>query len=298
MIGDILHRRYHIVDKLGYGGYSTIWLARDTYLEQYVAVKIGTADLPSRETQILRALASPSEHPGCQSIPLPLDEFEICGPNGPPFSLEVARALAGSLTQAIAYTHSQGYAHGDLHLRNILVKLPQSFDRLSIEQLYEEYGEPETVDITERNGKPLPINIALKAVLPLYLGMKAIFSSEFATADEMASNHVDVLGPMPLNWWDACEERSKFFDDAGRPKTGRHVWLPINEAFEEGVQKYRRKSKRVEEFGREETVAILDLMRRMLAFRPEDRPTAKEVLESNWMVKWVLPDFERSLLEK
>ncbi|KFZ17734.1 hypothetical protein V502_04425 [Pseudogymnoascus sp. VKM F-4520 (FW-2644)] len=173
MIADILHKRYRIVDKLGYGGYSTIWFARDTYLGQYVAVKIGTADLPSRETQILRALSSPSEHLGRQSIPLILDEFELHGANGihqcytmaPArcnlqevsfsrlFPLEVARALAGSLTEAIAYTHSQGYAHGDVHLRNVLVKLPLSFYRLSIEQLYEEYGEPETVDITERNGK-------------------------------------------------------------------------------------------------------------------------------------------------
>lgn len=199
------------------------------------------------------------------------------------FPLGVARALAGSLTQAIAYTHSQGYAHGDVHLRNVLVKLRLSFDRLSIEQLYEEYGEPETVNITERNGKPLPRNIAPKAVLPLYLGkdaeyfslsdvrvilsdfgeafalnegrpgkdcctplpmrppearfepqvalsysadiwslavaiweilgMKAIFSSEFTTADEMVSNHIDVLGPMPLSWWNAWEERSQFFDE-------------------------------------------------------------------------------------
>jgi hypothetical protein len=30
-------------------------------------------------------------------------------------------------------------------------------------------------------------------------------------------------------------------------------------------------------------------MRRMLVYRPEDRPTAEEVLESQWMVKWVLP---------
>lgn len=283
------------------------------------------------------------------------------------FLLEVARALAGSLTQAIAYTHSQGYAHGDVHLRNVLVKLPLSFDQLSIKQLYEEYGEPETVNITERNGKPLPRNIAPKVVLPLYLGkdaeefslsdvrvvlsdfgetfalnegrpgkdcctplpmrppearfepqvalsysadiwslavaiweilgMKAIFSSEFTTADEMVSNHIDVLGPMPLSWWNAWEERSQFFDNDGHPKEGRHVWLPINEAFEDGVQKYRRKSSRVDEFSREETVAILDLMRRMLSFRPEDRPTAEEVLQSEWMVKWVLPDFERSLSE-
>ncbi|MBZ6422118.1 MAG: hypothetical protein LBE43_00345 [Staphylococcus aureus] len=44
----------------------------------------------------------------------------------------------------------------------------------------------------------------------------------------------------------------------------------IEEAFEV-VQMYRRK--RVCEFDREEAAAIIDLMRRMFAFRPEERPT-------------------------
>lgn len=87
------------------------------------------------------------------------------------------------------------------------------------------------------------------------------------------------------------------YDSDGRPKEGRNVWPPINEAFEEGVQKYRRKSTRVDEFSREEAVAILDLMQRMLAFPPEERPTAEEALKSEWMVKWALPNFESSLLE-
>ena len=28
-IGDVLHSRYQVVGKLGYGGYSTVWLCRD-----------------------------------------------------------------------------------------------------------------------------------------------------------------------------------------------------------------------------------------------------------------------------
>ncbi|KAE8151554.1 kinase-like domain-containing protein [Aspergillus avenaceus] len=385
MIGDILHGRYCIVDKLGFGGYSTIWLAQDSHLKQYVAIKVGIADALPHETKILRALSSPSVHPGRTSIPFPIDEFKLHGPNGTHpcytmapaqcnlrevsfsrlFPLEVARALSGSLILAIAYTHSQGYIHGDIHLRNVLVKLPSSIDQFSIEQLYQEYGEPETVTVTARDGKPLPPNVPAHAVIPLYLGkdaeefslsdarvilgdfgeafsldevrrgedchtplamrppearfepqapltysadiwslattiweilgMKAIFSSEFATADEVVSQQIDVLGSMPLSWWKCWEERSQFFDEYGRPKAGRYVWPRIEQAFEEGVQMYRRKSSRVCEFDGEETAAILELIKRMLAFRPEERPTAEEVLKSDWIVKWVLPDFNRSL---
>lgn len=125
------------------------------------------------------------------------------------------------------------------------------------------------------------------------LGMKAIFNGEFATIDDVTSQQIDVLGPMPLKWWERWGERAQYFDDNGHPKKGRYMWPPINDAFEEGVQKYRRK-RGVGEFGREEAEAILYLMRRMLAFRPEERPSADDVLKSEWMVRWAFPDFERS----
>ncbi|KLJ06353.1 hypothetical protein EMPG_10241 [Blastomyces silverae] len=401
MIGDILRDRYRIVDKLGFGGYSTVWLARDTHLEHYVAVKVGIADSEEsdsllHETKTLRALSAPlpvsaSAHQrlGRGSVPCLLDEFKVHGPNGVHlcytttparcnlskasfsclFPLEVARALVGGLTLAVAYIHSQGYVHGDIHLHNILVKLPTSFDQLSIEQLYEKYSKPRTVTIKQHDGKPLSSNIPPKAVLPLYLGkkaqefklsdvrvllsdfgeafapgtsdspsqpgkdchtplafrppeaqfepqaalsysadiwslataiweiigMKAIFSTDWVTEDEMVSQHNDVLGPMPLDWWDRWEAQDQFFDKNRHPIEGREVWPSIDLAFEEWVQKYRRKLG-VGEFGREEeTAAILDLMQQMLAFRPEERPTAEEVLKSEWMVNWVLPDFDRSL---
>lgn len=74
----------------------------------------------------------------------------------------------------------------------------------------------------------------------------------------------------------------------------RDIWPSIDQAFEDFVQKYRRMHD-MGEFGEDERTALLDLMRRMLAFRPEDRPTVDKVLRSEWMVKWVLPDFEKSV---
>lgn len=250
----------------------------------------------------------------------------------------------------------------DIHLRNILVKLPSGFDHFSVEQLYEEYGEPETVSITRRDGKQLPPNAPSKAVIPLYLwknaedfelpdthvllcdfgeafaqdldprrgkdchtplamrppeaqfepeapllysadiwslaiaiweilGMQPIFSTSFMSADELISQQIDVLGPLPSDWSMRWQERSQFFDSNGRPKEGRYVWSGIELAFEGCVQEYRRE--RGCEFDREEATAIIDLFRRMLVFRPEERPTIKEVLQSEWMVKWALPQLKR-----
>lgn len=38
--------------------------------------------------------------------------------------------------------------------------------------------------------------------------------------------------------------------------------------------------------------AICDMLRPMLAFRPENRSTTKQILKSEWMVKWDLPEYD------
>ncbi|KAI1949089.1 hypothetical protein LOZ57_002456 [Ophidiomyces ophidiicola] len=394
MIGDILHRRYHIVDKLGFGGYATLWLARDIQLSRYVVVKINVADSSLRETTILRKISA-QDPPfsttakysgGRDLITVLLDEFKINGPNGAHqcytmtparcnlrdasysrlFPIDVARAISASLALAVAFLHTRGYIHGDIHLRNVLATLPFSFDELSIEEFYEKYGKPETVSITRCDGGSLPLSIPTKAVLPLSLektawdftladaqvllgdfgeafaaaeprygvdchtplsmrapearfephrpltyaadiwslgvaiweliGMKAIFSSEFITEDEMISQRIDILGPMPSEWWDKWEERDQFFDPCQYPKDGRYVWPAIEEAFQEGVQKYRQLKPYMGVFDKDEKAAVLDLIRRMLMFRPGQRLTVEEVMETEWMVKWALPAFERAKL--
>jgi hypothetical protein len=50
--------------------------------------------------------------------------------------------------------------------------------------------------------------------------------------------------------------------------------------------------------GRQGDDSHLDLMRKILALRPGDRPTADEVLGSEWMVKSVLPDLDRRQQKK
>jgi hypothetical protein len=115
--------------------------------------------------------------------------------------------------------------------------------------------------------------------------MKSIFSNYWITADEITAQQIDTLGHMPLDWWEYWDERSQFFDttttsSAGeRPKQGRQVWPRIEDAFGDYVQKYRNKYN-VGGFDSEKTAAILDLMRRMLIFRPEERLSADEVLQS------------------
>lgn len=137
-VGDELDGgHYRLVDKLGYGGYSTTWLARDLQKAQYVAVKVITADASrdSHETDILRSLGNLPSRPGGQAILPLLDEFWVTGPNGqhrcmvtPPaqmslfdakeasifglFQPTVAQSIIAQLIHGVAFLHSQDIVHG------------------------------------------------------------------------------------------------------------------------------------------------------------------------------------------
>ncbi|KAH9878067.1 hypothetical protein J1614_003284 [Plenodomus biglobosus] len=286
------------------------------------------------------------------------------------FPIRVARALAAKLAIAVAFVHSRGFVHADLHLRNALVKLPSTFDELSIPEFREKFGEPDTVPITRVDGKPLAPNVPAQAVLPLYLGkvsqkftladahglilsdfgeafspateqrlgrdcrtplakrapealfepdealsypsdiwslgtaiweisgMKFIFS-ESETRNHIAAHQIDVLGAynFPESWkkqWERLGADDKDTNDAipRQPTGDRESWPSLENALEQFMQKYRRGEEALGIFGEEETRAILELMRGMLRFRPEERLTAEEVLRSKWMVKWALSELE------
>ncbi|KAI0415333.1 protein kinase [Xylaria grammica] len=251
MINDVLHNRYRIVDKLGFGPYSTIWLARDDQLNRYVAVKLNVSDptLPTlqREAGVLRALSdsspmtaqrdpSPPLH-GRDAVPKILDEFKIDGPNGTHlcytmapaqgdlheasfcclFPIEVARALAARLAIAVSFVHSRGFVHGDIHLLNVLVGFRTNLNALSISQFKDKFGEPCVVPISRIDKKLLPPNVPAQATIPSYLGKKA---PEFTVADADGLILSDFNGA---------------FAPATEPRLGKDCQIPLPKRAPEAI---------------------------------------------------------------
>ncbi|KAI1024300.1 hypothetical protein LB504_005524 [Fusarium proliferatum] len=194
-IGDRLASRYRVVHKLGHGSFSTIWLARDEIASKYVAVKVGIANSDQREVGIIRHLSHSShgsEHYGEGCILPILDHFCIAGPNGTHpcfvtalarcslrdaqdaadfymFQLPVARSIAVQMVYAVAYIHSQGLVHGDLHLGNFLLRLPSTIDHLSDKQIYEKFSPPRPEPVVREDGQPLPSGVPDHVYWPIWM---------------------------------------------------------------------------------------------------------------------------------
>lgn len=153
-IGDYLHDRYETVQKLGFGSYSTTWLARDHETAKCVAVKITVAAENLKEGKILRLLGfadtKDEGHVGKASIPPVLDDFFIHGPNGKHqcivtapammdpaeakdasysrlFQLPVAKAIIAQIIQAVAFLHDRGIVHAGKYL--CLAPFPEESQR-------------------------------------------------------------------------------------------------------------------------------------------------------------------------
>src|SRR5512132_3589459 len=138
----VLAARYEVLDKIGEGGMSVVWLARDRKLERDVAIKLlrrfvaeDTAQSRRfhREARALAALAQ--EHivriydyvsHGEQAF---LVMEYVAGGNLAqatrkrlPLTLPEAATYVQPVARALAYAHARGVAHRDLTPSNILIE--------------------------------------------------------------------------------------------------------------------------------------------------------------------------------
>ena len=132
-LSDVYDGRYKVVHKLGFGGFSTVWLARDNVTNRWVALKV----IAARDSPTYEARSTIASHPsivGSRLFAVADRRFWIDGPNGrhlclvfpvlgpnlaklskgiysrmkPGFAKEVSLQAA----QALAHLHSNGLCHG------------------------------------------------------------------------------------------------------------------------------------------------------------------------------------------
>ena len=249
-IGDTyINNQYQILNKVGHGGLSTVWLARDHKSDLSVCVKILRADQSrhSKEVAILdHVRKTSSTHPGYKYLNRVLDEFEIEGPNGRhrclvmplagpsvasyidrrstvPSDPAFAKRTALHASKGLAALHHAGIVHGDLTTSNILLQVAH-METWSDDDLAKTFGCPQTQPIKARHTRESS-HAPPYAVWPLgfskidsnLLDGSAImsdFSESFFACDPP-----QALG-IPLGF--AAPEL--LFDDNSRPTSAVDIW--------------------------------------------------------------------------
>ncbi len=145
MAGDLLAQRYRLIDRVGAGGMSVVWRARDEVLDRLVAVKwLGSEladddlfrDLVRREAWATARI----KHPAVASV---YDYGEVSGFDGQsrayvvmemldgeslaerlrlgPVAWRETVAICSEVADALATTHEQGVVHRDISPDNVML---------------------------------------------------------------------------------------------------------------------------------------------------------------------------------
>ncbi|EDW47982.1 SRSF protein kinase 1 [Drosophila sechellia] len=112
-IGDLFHDRYHVIRKLGWGHFSTVWLCWDLQAMRYVAIKIVKsaphfAETARDEIKILKTVreTDPSNPRRRKTVQM-LDDFKITGVNGTHICM-VFEVLGDNLLKLIRKSNYRG----------------------------------------------------------------------------------------------------------------------------------------------------------------------------------------------
>ncbi|XP_029007093.1 SRSF protein kinase 1b isoform X2 [Betta splendens] len=156
-IGDLFNGRYHVIRKLGWGHFSTVWLAWDIPEKRFVAMKVVKSAEHYTETaldeiKLLKSVRNTDPNdPNREKVVQLLDDFKISGMNGSHvcmvfevlgyhllkwiiksnyqgLPLPCVKSIIRQVLQGLDYLHSKcRIIHTDIKPENILLTVNESY---------------------------------------------------------------------------------------------------------------------------------------------------------------------------
>jgi serine/threonine-protein kinase len=262
--GDLLSRRYRLIDRVGAGGMSVVWRARDEVLDRLVAVKWLGAELADDELfrDLVRREAWATariKHPAVAAV---YDYGEVRGQDGQsrayvvmemldgeslaerlrlgPLAWREAIAICAEVADALATAHEQGVVHRDISPDNVM--LTSAGVRVFDFGIAAPIGEPDDDSTGSTFGTPA-------YVAPERLdGQPAQTATDVYALGVLLFEMLTGQPPFPEDTWDPDAARRR--RSAPRPRGGSG--LPV---------------------------AVARLCQRCLAYEPGGRPPAREIAD-------------------
>ncbi|KAG5946040.1 hypothetical protein E4U59_004704 [Claviceps monticola] len=295
--------------KLGYGAFATVWMARDLVEERYVALKVGLGSdkpLPDREAEILSQICKtgPGKH-GYERVIKLLDVFIVEGPNGfhqclvtevvSPLSDEDSNDscsfdVARQIVQGFAFLHGEGIVHGDPHIGNFGIALPQleQFEEDDID-IIDYFASSDVIAVVPRDPKfplnSIPPYIVQSVIMKDFLESREAFTAgslnvkilDFGRACRMSQTVPNLLGAPPK----MIRPPEFVLHELCHAKI-ESTWSEAADIWAVGFLHNRVKVWKVPR--NEERLKFLKFIQKMIITNPDERTTTTALLTDPFMV--------------
>ncbi|EGD93438.1 CMGC protein kinase [Trichophyton tonsurans CBS 112818] len=165
--------RYRVLHKLGWGGFATVWLARDNLTCSNVAVKIINMNDSSQEFKVVLQCSSSLDHfelaTPYMGLVFPVMGMDlrsrIDAQRGQRLPKQAALNVGYQVALGLDYLWKCGIAHGDLYSQNILYSAP-AVSRISEDKIMPYLGKPVTGRVRMTDGQSPPPSMPPYLVRP------------------------------------------------------------------------------------------------------------------------------------